>query len=77
MVKLQKLNSKVKIIKLDVQNDLSIQLAAEQINYELDGGGINCLINNAGILEMVGFRFASFNFKWNLKFPIPIKFPYY
>uniref|UniRef100_A0A914PAU2 Uncharacterized protein n=1 Tax=Panagrolaimus davidi TaxID=227884 RepID=A0A914PAU2_9BILA len=56
LIKLQKTNSKIKIIKLDIQNDLCIQLAAEQISYEIgENEGINCLINNAGVLEMVGF----------------------
>lgn len=53
LIRLSKLCRKIKIIQLDVQNDLSIQLAVKEIEFEIHNEGLNLLINNAGILEMV------------------------
>ncbi|KAE9550282.1 hypothetical protein FO519_006520 [Halicephalobus sp. NKZ332] len=53
LVRLSKLHHKIKVVKLDVQNDLSIQLAVKEIEFEIHDEGLHLLVNNAGILEML------------------------
>lgn len=51
--KLAQENSKVKPIKLQLDDDESIQKAAELVESQVSGEGLDLLINNAGINEDV------------------------
>lgn len=53
MNELAKTNKKIKIIKIDVSNDQSINEAAQQVESIVGCDGINLLINNSGILQNV------------------------
>jgi NAD(P)-dependent dehydrogenase (short-subunit alcohol dehydrogenase family) len=51
---LQKSNAAVKIIKIDVGSDESIQSAANEVARILGANeGLNLLVNNSGVLETV------------------------
>lgn len=41
------------IVPLDVDKDDSIDAAAKEITRVLDGGGLNYLLNNAGIMVRI------------------------
>ena len=53
---LQKAHSNVIPIKLDVQDDQTIENAYDQVSKTLGNEGLNLLINNAGVFETVGFN---------------------
>ncbi|XP_002160332.2 C-signal isoform X1 [Hydra vulgaris] len=46
----------VKVIELDVTNMDSIKVAYEKVSSILDGSGLTCLVNNAGIAFMSTFN---------------------
>uniref|UniRef100_A0A914C9K2 NAD(P)-binding protein n=1 Tax=Acrobeloides nanus TaxID=290746 RepID=A0A914C9K2_9BILA len=54
LLELQKNYPSLHLIKLDVQNDASIDNAFSEIEKLLEGDALNVLINNAGIGEMEG-----------------------
>jgi len=49
----------VELVKIDVQDDESIQQAAEVVKRELKGEPLHLLINNSGILENDGAAYDS------------------
>ena len=55
LINLQKSNPSLYIIKLDVEDDESIEHAKTEVEKILSNDPLNILINNAGIGERVNF----------------------
>ncbi|KAJ9359962.1 hypothetical protein DTO027B9_1514 [Paecilomyces variotii] len=49
----EKYPSRVKFVQLDVSDDKSVEEAARSVQRELNGGGLDVLINNAGIMPWI------------------------
>ncbi|KAJ9293158.1 hypothetical protein DTO271G3_8102 [Paecilomyces variotii] len=49
----EKYPSRVKFVQLDVSDDKSVEEAARAVQRELNGGGLDVLINNAGIMPWI------------------------
>lgn len=49
----EKYPSRVKFVQLDVSDDKSVEEAARSVQRELNGGGLDVLVNNAGIMPWI------------------------
>jgi NAD(P)-dependent dehydrogenase (short-subunit alcohol dehydrogenase family) len=62
----KKFSDRVVIIRLDVTNEASIKQAAVEVEANLDGKGLDVLINNAGIMQ---FSPKGVNAMWVFIYP--------